>query len=101
MHASKISEKDIKKADMNKAYALMFATTLVTSYILAHFIDYLEATTISGAFLAAFWIWLGFYVTTAMSSVLWEGKSWTVYAINIAHYFISLAVMAIILALWA
>jgi len=88
------------KAEMYKSYIIAFATSLVTAYVLAHFVDYLEATSFTGAFLTAFWIWLGFFVTTQMGSVLWEKKSWTLYILNIAYSLVSLMVMAIIVALW-
>lgn len=100
MHASKMSEKDIKKANMGKAYGLTFIASLLTAYILAHFVDYLEASTLSLGFIAAFWIWLGFYTTSSLDSVLWENKSWTLYIINIAYRLLSLVVMASILVLW-
>lgn len=101
MKASKLSEKDMKKAHMGRAYALAFLGSLVTAYVLAHFVDYLEVSTVGGALTAAFWIWLGFFVTTSLSSVLWEGKPWSLYVLNIAHYLVSLSVMAVILGLWA
>ena len=100
MKLSKMSEKDCKNANMTRSYALAFVGSLVTAFVLAHFVDYLEVSSFSGAFMAAFWIWLGFFVTTSMSSVLWEGKPWTLYFINIGHSLVSLVVMASIVGLW-
>jgi hypothetical protein len=33
--------------------------------------------------------WLGFIATTSLGMVLWEGKSWKLYAINIGYYFVT------------
>ena len=91
-------DKNMKK-EMKKAYMILVITTLVTSYVLAHFVKYL-GTTVSDAMQTAFWIWLGFMATTQIGVVLWEGKPWKLYFINAAHYLVSLSVMAIIFALW-
>ena len=85
---------------MGKTYVIMVIGTLVTSYVLAHFVDYLDATNIAGALAAAFWIWLGFVATVILGGVLWEGKPWKLYFLNAAYYLVNLAVIAVILALW-
>ena len=90
----------MKNKGMGKTYAVMIVGTLVTSYVLAHFVDYLDATAIAGALQAAFWIWLGFVATVMLGTVLWEGKSWRLYFLNAAYWLVNLAVMAVILAVW-
>ena len=100
MQGSKMSEKDIKKGHVTKAYVITFITALVTAYILALFLDYLEASTISAAFIGAFWIWLGFYATTATGPILWENKPWTLYFLNVGYHLVALILMAVILTLW-
>ncbi len=95
--------KDLEKAKqkgMGKLYLLAFIAALVTSYVLAHFVDYLEATTISSGMTAGFWLWLGFIATTTLNSVLWEGKSFKLYILNNAHLLLNLLVMGAILAVW-
>ena len=101
MRESKISmPKKVDKAEMSKTYIIALGTSLVTAYILAHFVDYVEVTTMSTALVLAFWIWLGFYVTTEMGAVLWEKKSWTMYLVKVGYHLVNLGVMATILALW-
>ncbi len=92
--------KDAKKKGMGKTYAIAFLSTLVMSFVLAHFIDYVEATRITDALQLAFWLWLGFIATVQLGSILWEGKPVKLYLINVAHYLAALAVMASILAVW-
>lgn len=93
--------EQMKKKGMPKqTWALMIVGTLVTSYVLAHFVDYLDAINIAGALQAAFWLWLGFIAPVQLGMVLWENKPWKLYVINVAYYLVNLGVMASILALW-
>jgi len=103
MKLSHMTEKDIaqaKKRGMAKAYILQFVATLVTAYVLAHILAYAETASISDGLQGAAWVWLGFFATTALGSVLWEGKSSKLYLLNIAHSLVILLVMGTILAVW-
>ncbi|MBI1936110.1 DUF1761 domain-containing protein [Candidatus Woesearchaeota archaeon] len=97
------TDRDMKKMNMTAAQAMIFGfiSTLVLSFVLAHFVDYLNAITFRAALQVAFWIWLGFIATVMLGMVLWEGKPWKLYFLNAAYQLVSLAVMAVILALWA
>lgn len=77
-----------------------FVAQLVTAYVLAHFVAMLVVEDVSMALQLAFWTWLGFYATMLVGPVLWEKGSWTVYAIAASRALVSLAAMAVILALW-
>lgn len=98
-HTPKDMEK-AKKKGMGKSYALMIVSTLVMSYVLAHFVDYAGAVTAWGGVVAGVWIWLGFIATVTLGKVLWEGKPWSLWVLDNAHYLVSLAVMGAILAVW-
>ena len=100
MGFSKKQMEEGKKKGMGKTYAILAIGSLLTAYILAHFVKYVNAATIGDAVQLVFWIWLGFIVTIALGSVLWEGKSWKLFFINIAYQFVSLSIQAIILTLW-
>ena len=100
MNFDKKKMSEMKNKGMGKIYTIMIVGTLATSFVLAHFVDYLDATNIAGALQAAFWIWLGFVATVILGSVLWEGKPWKLYFLNAAYWLVNLAVMAAILALW-
>src|SRR3989338_1956537 len=103
---SGISEKQVaeqkKKVmkSMGPTFAIAALGSFVMAYVLAHFVDYVEATTIRGAVSLAFWLWLGFIATILLGSVLWEGKSWKLFALNATYYLVTLSVMASILAVW-
>jgi len=49
---------------------------------------------------SAFFLWLGFYVPVHLSAIVWERKSWKLFAINGGYHFVSLLVTALILAYW-
>lgn len=100
MGITKKQMEEGKKKGMGKSYAILFVSSLVFAYILAHFVKYLSAATVGDAISAAFWIWLGFIATIALGSVLWEGRPWKLYFLNVAYQFVALAIQAIILTLW-
>ena len=92
--------KESNKKGMTKSYTIMVISTLVMSYILAHFVDYVQALTVMEAVTLGFWLWLGFFATTQIGSVLWEQKPFKLYLINTLHYLVVLCVMAVILTVW-
>jgi hypothetical protein len=52
----------------------------------------------NSAIAAAIFTWLGFYLPGDLGSVAWENKSWKLFAINTGYHFVSLVVVAFILA---
>lgn len=91
---------ELKTRGMGKLYASAFIMALVMAFVLAHFAFVWEAISVHDALQLAFWTWLGFIVTTMINPVLWEGKSWKLYFINIGYQLVALKVMALILVLW-
>ncbi|MEK6843802.1 MAG: DUF1761 domain-containing protein [Nanoarchaeota archaeon] len=92
--------KGVKKKGMAPYYFAAFIATLLMSFILSYFVQYIAATTFFEGMQAGFWIWLGFIAPVLLGSVLWEGKSFRYYMINVFHYLATLLVMAGILAVW-
>jgi hypothetical protein len=80
--------------------SLGFVATLVMAFVLAHFVDYVEATTIGAAAQLAFWVWLGFSAPLLLGSFLWEGRPLRLWVLNAAYRLVELIVMAAILAVW-
>ncbi len=77
-----------------------FLQQLVTAYVVAHFVYLAYAANLMDAVVLAFWIWLGFIVTTLLNGVLWEKRTVQLYAFNIAYHLASLIIMTAILTLW-
>ena len=92
--------QEAKKKGIVKTYFIAFIVSLVMSYVLAHFVDYTEAATVSGSLQLGFWIWLGFFATTQLNMVLWDDKPFKLYLIHVFHYLVALLIMSVILALW-
>ena len=100
MNFDKKKMQEMKKKGMGKTYALAFLTSLIMSYVLAHFVAYVGAKTIADGAVLGFWLWIGFFATTQLGMVLWEGKPVKLYFLNTLHYLVTLIVMASILAVW-
>jgi hypothetical protein len=97
-----VTDKMAKEAQKSRGKTLITSLVLVgiSSFVLANFITWLEVGETISALRLALWLWLGFFVPTEASKVLWEGKSWTLYFLNVCHYLATLSVSAVILAAW-
>ena len=102
MQAIGFSKKDMAagKKNMSRSMILGFVTTLIMVYVLAHIIGMFGASGAMEGMQTAFWVWLGFFATSLMGSVLWEQKPLSLYFINASHYLVTLGVMGLILAAW-
>lgn len=104
MNFDKKKMEQAKKKGMGKTYVLAFVGALVMAYVLSHALifasAYLAVTGFSAGLMAGFWNWLGFVVPVMLGMVLWDGKPWKLYFINIGYYLVSLSVMGMILAVW-
>ena len=84
--------------------AVDFVGMLVMSWVLAHALifasAYLQTHGVIAGLMCGFFNWLGFVAPVKLGSVLYEKKSWTLYALNNAFWLVSLLVMGVILALW-
>lgn len=89
-----------QKGGMGKTYAMQFLASLVMAYVFAHFVQVWQVADAHGAWQLAFWTWLGFIATVQLGSVLWEQKTVKFYAINVAHYLITLYAMTLVLTYW-
>ncbi len=83
-----------------KEFAIAFLTSLVLVYILAHFVQYAKATTAMAGIQTAFWLWLGFIVTTQAATVIFEQRPLGLYLINIGYQLVGCSLAGLILAVW-
>lgn len=99
----KFGNKEISKAKkkgMIKYYVANFIATLITAFVLAVFISatgtdsWLEGANIG------FWVWLGFLAPVMLGSVIWEGRTVKLYALNVAYWFVNLIVIGVIIGVW-
>ncbi|MDQ2976415.1 MAG: DUF1761 domain-containing protein [Acidobacteriota bacterium] len=83
-----------------KELVIAFVMSFILVYILAHFVQYTKATSAIGGIQTAFWLWLGFIVTTHVPLVLFEHRSFGLFLINVAYQFVGCAIAGAILAMW-
>jgi len=83
-----------------KSLGIALLMSLVFCYILAHFVQYTKATSAAGGAQTAFWLWLGFIVTTNIATVLFEDRPLGLYLINMGYYFVASVIAGMILAAW-
>ena len=102
MGLDKLTPKQRKEGmkEMPKSMAINFVTLLVTAWVLDWIILALKVPGAMGGIQAGFWIWLGFFATTLVNTVIWEKKSWKLYGINASHHLAGLLAMGIILGAW-
>ncbi len=65
---------EVEKQSHAKELAIAFVASLVLVYILAHFVQYTKATSAMAGIQTAFWLWLGFIVTTQLATVIFEQR---------------------------
>ena len=58
--------RQMETQNPTKEYLAAFATSLVLVYVLAHFVQYTKAKSALAGVQTAFWLWLGFIVTTQL-----------------------------------
>jgi hypothetical protein len=93
-------------SDMIPQMIKNFLANVVFAYVLA--VIYLFATTSpvmggSGALngmACAFWVWLGFVVTTSSMEVIWMGRSPKLWYFELASSLVSTLAMGAIIAAW-
>lgn len=91
---------DDLKGGAKTGYIVAFVSALVMSYILAHFVDYTGATTVTTGAITGFWIWFGFVATVGAAKTVFTGKSFKLFAIDYGYHLVELVVMGMILAVW-
>jgi hypothetical protein len=102
MQLSGISPEACKKegtAGMVKKYVGQFAALLLTNWVFAWIIAALNLTGLVPGLRAGFWMWLGFVVPLVFGAVLWEGKPFKLYIINIGQYLLTLSASGAIMAM--
>lgn len=94
------AELENGKSGMWKSYLLMYVSTLVTGYVLAHILQFTDAANTQEALVTAFWVWLGFYAAGSLHYYLFPQKSFKLYLLDNVYQLVSLSLIAVILTSW-
>jgi len=104
---SKIPAAEIAKgkkkgmAGMWKQMLLNFIGNFIMVYVFAGFLSLLGVVVPLQGAVIGFWIWLGFFAcTTLLSSTLWEGKSWSLFAFSGLYWLVVLKLTGFLIVLW-
>ena len=93
---------EAQKKGMTKSYIIAFVGSLLTAWVLAELIvlvnSYLGLTGMMAGLKASFLGWIGFTVPVLLSSVVWEGKSWKLWSLNVGYYLVAFIVMGAIIS---
>lgn len=85
---------------MWKSYVLQIVASFVTAFVLGMQISYNGLTSVPTAMTYAFFVWFGFYATSSIGSVTWEGRRWRYWALNNGFNLVLLLAMSAILVSW-
>ncbi len=91
-----------------KITVLSVVLSLVGSFLMSWILDhalifantYMKTGGVGGGLEVGFLNWLGFIAPVTLGVVIYEKKSWALWALNNGYWLISLLVMGIILAAW-
>ncbi len=94
------TEEEIKNSSTGLIYVVNTIGNLVLAYVLAHIVDYAQATSVVQGAQAGFWVWLGFLVPPLLTVYLFELRNIKLYFIYIIYQLIALVLEGIVLAIW-
>ena len=94
------SERELKKTNMPATFLVTLVAEVLAAYVLAHFVAYVGANTVSTGLTTGFWAWLGFVATTMLVNHLYSGKSRVLLLIDGGYHLVGLLVMGAVLAAW-
>lgn len=92
--------KPTKQKGMDKSYLGMTVGSLISAFVLAHFVNFAAAYTPLDGALVGFWLWLGTVVPALLGDVLFTGQPVKLYLIKVVHLLAGMAAAGAILAVW-
>lgn len=88
------------KQSAGKAMGGMLIGAFIQAYVLAHMVDYIQATTVIQGLQAGFWLWLGFIAAVSIAEVLFAHRPFKLWLITCSYQLVVMLVNAVILAAW-
>lgn len=104
----KLAKVDVKKMGKSgssaaKPIIVTFIVSFLTAFVLAQVAflshDYFGNSFLQDTLSTAFWVWLGFTAARFITHDAFEGRPAVLTFINIAHEFVTLMIMALIIGL--
>jgi hypothetical protein len=82
------------------SYGLVIVSAVITSAVLAYFINQANLHTLGGGLLAGLLAWVGFIATSTAVGYVFEKRPFALFAVNTGAQLITLVVMGAILGAW-
>lgn len=95
-----LTDESVKQG-AGPAMGIAALSALVTAFVLAHVVDYVNADTVGAGIMTGLWMWVGFNATQLVMNSAFERRNWTLSFINLAYGAVNFAIMGLILAIWA
>jgi hypothetical protein len=99
MKESKLTMKDIGNGP-GSGYALVTIGSLLQAYVLAHFVDFTNATTWVEGAVTGTWIWIGFVGTAYAATYVFSQRSLKLWMIDAGYFLVVLMAQGAVLAAW-
>ncbi|HTE22258.1 MAG TPA: DUF1761 domain-containing protein [Candidatus Limnocylindria bacterium] len=99
MQESKLTAKDIGNGP-GAGYALVTVGSLLQAYVLAHFIDFTNATTWVQGATTGIWIWTGFVGTAYAATYVFSKRSLKLWTIDAGYFLAVLMAQGALLGAW-
>ncbi len=98
----KLTDKQMQ-SDAGKAIGVTIIVSFFTAYVLAHMAylahSFYQNSQLQDSLTTAFWVWLGFTAARMITHDAFERRSTKLTAMNVAHEFVTLMVMGVIIGL--
>jgi hypothetical protein len=89
-----------QRGALPQAYAMMFIAALALAFVLAHVLQWANATTAIAGVKVSLTVWIGFVLATSAGAYIFEGRPGQLFWLNSGYYGIAIVIMGIILAVW-
>ena len=100
------ADKEAMRKQAPKGFAAGIIGALISSFILALFLEYGRLASVglpggvAGGLVVGFLAWFGFLLTTTVSGAIFEGRPGKLVGINLGFTFVSYLIMGLILGIW-
>lgn len=90
----------IEQQGAAKEIAIAFGSSLLTAFVLAHFVRYARATNLADGLKTGLWVCIGFVFTSNLATVIFENRPFGLYLINNGYHLVGFLLMGALLAVW-
>jgi len=98
---AKIDTKKMQGKGAGKAIVVTLFVSFLTAFVLAHVTflahNYFGDSFLQDSFSTAFWVWAGFIAARFITHDAFEGRPMALTCMNVAHEFVTIMVMALII----